>query len=191
MGGEALSGLAKKDQATKDLVPARVHGMFHGNEDDLSTVSTVSEVNSENALEETETSDISWQDRGGAEAQGAAAKQWKEADERRLTGFLPTVAAAKLAAAKDGCLSNAHESLNASSQDGESAAHALPMNVLAALLEDPVHILTSGKPYPHNVYEEVPIVWQRIRDISSTDAVLQGAVHETTQVSCSVAYSQI
>jgi hypothetical protein len=161
--------------------------MFHGNEDDLSTVSTVSEVNSENALEETEASDISWQERGGAEAkQHAAAKHWKEADERRLTGFLPTVAAAKLAAAKDGCLSNAHESLNASSQDAESAAHALPTNVLAALLEDPVHILTSGKPYPHNVYEEVPIVWQRIRDISSTDAVLQGAVHETTQVSCSL-----
>ena len=161
--------------------------MFHGNEDDLSTVSTVL-VNCENALEETETSDISRQERGGAEAkqQGAAAKQWKEADERRLTGFLPTVAAAKLAAANDRCLSNAYESLNASSQDGESAAHVLPTSVLAALLEDPVHILTSGKPYPHNVYEEVPIVWQRIRDISSTDAVLQGAVHETTQVSCSL-----
>lgn len=63
---------------------------------------------------------------------------------------------------------------------------ALTQPVLAALLEDPSHVLL-GTRYEHNTYEEVQVVWQQQRQptapfIPSNNSVVQGMEHETSQI---------
>jgi hypothetical protein len=43
-------------------------------------------------------------------------------------------------------------------EEGRGGAAGLPHSVLAALLEDPVHVLTAGTPYQDHAYHEVHIV---------------------------------
>ena len=72
----------------------------------------------------------------------------------------------------------------AAAQAASTSDGALPHSVLAALLEDPVHVLLNdGVPYQRNTYEEVPVLWQQ-RDCMMTwsHPVLEGMVHETTQL---------
>jgi hypothetical protein len=81
---------------------------------------------------------------------------------RLVTSFAPTVSVAALAASE--------------SPDG-----MLPQSVLAALLEDPSHML-SGTLCQNNTYEEVPVVWQQLGTLPFSSSVLWGVQHETSQL---------
>eukprot|EP00288_Rhodomonas_lens_P013861 CAMPEP_0177714936 /NCGR_PEP_ID=MMETSP0484_2-20121128/13716_1 /TAXON_ID=354590 /ORGANISM="Rhodomonas lens, Strain RHODO" /LENGTH=379 /DNA_ID=CAMNT_0019226881 /DNA_START=1 /DNA_END=1140 /DNA_ORIENTATION=+ len=79
----------------------------------------------------------------------------------RLTSFAATVATAEE---------------NVTSCEPGNNQHA----VLAALLEDPVHVLL-GKPYLGNTYQEVPIQWTQTISGSNNCAAMHNAVHEVSQ----------
>ena len=63
----------------------------------------------------------------------------------------------------------------------ESPDGVLPQSVLAALLEDPAHML-SGTPCQNNTYEEVPVLWQQLGAVPCSASVLRGMQHETSQL---------
>ena len=81
-----------------------------------------------------------------------------------------------------GTVDAARRAFAAALNDDDDASERDEQMVLAALLEDPVGMI-GGRPNLANRYQEIPVVWKRCGEASSSAAgdMMAGAIHEISQ----------